>query len=237
MNNSKKRNRAAQIRRFRARFVQSVGAVLGNVLPAKSLKQWIHEECGNYRERIYGPFRTLTLFIEQVLGADHSCQDAVARGLSDRVSREQAPCSLNTAGYCKARQRLPLGLIARMGRETGDSLCAQQPKEWRWREREVKLVDGTTVSMPDTKANQASFPQSRSQKTGLGFPLARWVAVVSEVLRVCARLGGRAMQKQADGRNGNDVEARRAASQGRDNDRGSLLRGLFYDRVVCTAGR
>ena len=179
MNNSKKRNLAAQIRRFRARFVQSVGSVLGNVLPAKSLKQWIHEERGNYRERVYGPLRTLTLFIEQVLGADHSCQDAVARGLSDRVSREQAPCSLNTAGYCKARQRLPLRLIARMGRETGDSLCAQQPKEWRWREREVKLVDGTTVSMPDTKANQASFPQSRSQKTGLGFPLARLVAVVS----------------------------------------------------------
>jgi hypothetical protein len=33
--------------------------------------------------------------------------------------------------------------------------------------------------MPDTEANQANFPQNRSQKAGLGFPLARLVAVVS----------------------------------------------------------
>ena len=43
----------------------------------------------------------------------------------------------------------------------------------------MKLVDGATVSMPDTEANQASFPQNRSQKAGLGFPLARLVAIVS----------------------------------------------------------
>lgn len=43
----------------------------------------------------------------------------------------------------------------------------------------MKLVDGTTVSMPDTVNNQTSFPQSRTQKPGLGFPLARLVAVVS----------------------------------------------------------
>ena len=90
MNNSKKGHLAEQVRRLRARFVQSVGSALGDVLPAKSLERWIREECGNYRQRIYGPLRTLTLFIEQVLSADHSCQDAVARGLSDLVSHKQA---------------------------------------------------------------------------------------------------------------------------------------------------
>ncbi len=119
------------------------------------------------------------LFIGQVLGADHSCQDAVARGVSGRVAQEQALCSLNTAAYCKARSRLPLELIGRMGREAGEALCARQPEAWRWRGREVKLVDGTTVSMPDTAANQANFPQSQTQKPGLGFPLARLVAIVS----------------------------------------------------------
>lgn len=68
----------------------------------QSLMMWIAEECGNYRQRIYDPLQTLTLFIEQVLGADHSCQDAVARGLSGRVSLGQTPCSLNTAAYSKA---------------------------------------------------------------------------------------------------------------------------------------
>jgi len=54
------------------------------------------------------------------------------------------------------------------------------------------LVDGTTVSMPDTKANQARFPQNREQRAGLGFPLARLVAIVSLSCGVGgAGMGGR----------------------------------------------
>lgn len=176
---NKKKRLAEQVRQFRARFVQSVGVVLGDIVPKQSLLQSIVEEAGVYRERIYSPFTTLVLFIEQVLGSDHSCQDAVARGLSARVARGQVACSLNTGPYCKARARLPLGLLARIAREVGARLCTHQPTAWRWRGREVKLVDGTTVSMPDTRANQARFPQSHGQKPGLGFPLARLVAVVS----------------------------------------------------------
>jgi hypothetical protein len=41
------------------------------------------------------------------------------------------------------------------------------------------MVDGTTVSMPDTEENQKEFPQPRSQRKGLGFPIARLVAVIS----------------------------------------------------------
>lgn len=179
MNSNKKRHLAEQVRRLRARFMQTVGAILGEVLPAPLLMQWVAEEAGHFRQRIYDPLQTLMLFIEQVLSADHSCQDAVARGVSSQVALGQAPSSLNTAAYCKARSRLALGLIERLGRETGGRLCAQQPQAWRWRGREVKLVDGTTVSMPDTVANQARFPQSRTQKRGLGFPLARLAAIVS----------------------------------------------------------
>ena len=43
----------------------------------------------------------------------------------------------------------------------------------------MKLIDGKTVSMPDTRVSQVRFPQVRSQKPGLGFPLARLVAIVS----------------------------------------------------------
>lgn len=179
MDSDKKRCLAQQVRRFRARFVQSVESALSQIITQAALTQWINEEAPRYRERLYNPFTTLVLFIEQVLGADHSCQDAVARGLSARVALGQPPCSLNTGPYCKARARLPVALPTRLAREAGAGLCARQPEAWRWRSREVKLIDGTTVSMPDTRANQASFPQSRSQKPGLGFPVARLVAVVS----------------------------------------------------------
>lgn len=60
-----------------------------------------------------------------------------------------------------------------LGRQSHDAI----PEEWLWCGHRVKLVDGTTVSMPDTAANQAEYPQSPSQKPGLGFPIARMVVV------------------------------------------------------------
>lgn len=176
---NKKKRLLAQVQRLRARFAQSMESVFGDVIAKESLSEWVIQEVGTYRERIYGPLVTLMLFIEQVLGADHSCQDAVARGLSARAALGQSACSLNTGPYCKARVRLPLSLITRLVREVGERLCAEQPAAWRWRGREIKLIDGTTVSMPDTSANQACFPQSGGQQRGLGFPVARLVAIVS----------------------------------------------------------
>jgi hypothetical protein len=117
------------------------------------------------------------LFIEPVMSAGHGCQEAVARSICARVVEGQAPGSANTGPYGKARARLPVGLVERLGGAVGQRLVAAQPAAWRWRGREVKLVDGTMVSMP--KANQARFPQSREQRAGLGFPLARRVAIGS----------------------------------------------------------
>jgi hypothetical protein len=102
MDVTKKGNFAEQVRRFRARFVQSAGRTLGKVITDHVLKTTVLEEAGGWRERLYSPLTTVVLFIEQVLGADHSCQDAVAHGLSARVALGQAPCSLNTGPYCRA---------------------------------------------------------------------------------------------------------------------------------------
>jgi hypothetical protein len=179
MDGNKKASFVEQVRRFRARFVQTGGSMLSNVITAQVLKVWVIEESGKWRERLYPPLITVGMFIEQVLGADHSCQDAVAQGLSSRVALGQAPCSLNTGPYCKARLRLSLGLVERLGHEIGARLCAAQPTPWLWRGRNVKLVDGTTLSMPDTPENQKAFPQSRQQKPGLGFPLVRLLGIVS----------------------------------------------------------
>ena len=41
------------------------------------------------------------------------------------------------------------------------------------------MVDGSTASMPDTPANQRAYPQPVSQKLHVGFPLARFVAIIS----------------------------------------------------------
>jgi hypothetical protein len=88
------------------------------------------------------------------------------------------PGSLSTGPYCKARQRLVPELLARLSQALGRRLCEAQPTLWRWRGRAVKLIDGTTVSMPDTRTNQTQYPQGSQQKAGLGFPIARIVGII-----------------------------------------------------------
>ncbi|MBI3777128.1 MAG: IS4 family transposase [Gammaproteobacteria bacterium] len=151
---------------------------LSDVLSADVLERAVSEEVGAYRERIYSPLQTLSMFVLQNLSADGACQDAVARGLSQRVCEGRAACSVNTGPYCKARQRMPEGLVWRLLRDVGQRLTQNSP-HWNFRGRVVKIVDGTTVSMPDTVANQARYPQNAEQKPGLGFPIARVVALLS----------------------------------------------------------
>lgn len=86
---------------------------------------------------------------------------------------------MSSGPYCKARQRLPLSLIERLAVSVGEGLEDMSCKNWKWRGRSVKLLDGTTLSMPDTAANQAVYPQSGEQQPGLGFPLAMLVALIS----------------------------------------------------------
>lgn len=164
---------------FKRRFADQPTAALDELLSAQTVSQMAFEEVGNYRDRIYPPLTTLGLFIEQALSADGACQDAVARNLSERIAQGMAKCSLSSGPYCKARQRLPLTLIQRLAVAAGDRLEDLSCKHWKWRGRAVKLLDGTTISMPDTPANQSAYPQSGEQQPGLGFPLAMLVALIS----------------------------------------------------------
>jgi hypothetical protein len=69
-------------------------------------------------------------------------------------------------------------MISTLARETGEIIANGATPWWHWRGRPVRLVDGATVTLPDTEENQAAFPQPSSQKPGLGFPICRWVALL-----------------------------------------------------------
>jgi putative transposase len=129
---------------------------------------------------VYTAAVTLWAFLSQVLYSheQRSCVAATARVvvLMAALSRE---CSDNTGAYCRARARLPLAVIERLTLEVADGSEQRVPRRWLWRGRHVHLVDGTTVGMTDTAANQAAFPQARTQKPGLGFPIARMVVLLS----------------------------------------------------------
>jgi hypothetical protein len=57
----------------------------------------------------------------------------------------------------------------------------QIPSKCLWYGRHVKVVDGSSVSMPDTEENQQLYPQPSGQKKGCGFPVMRIVAMFSLV--------------------------------------------------------
>ena len=52
-------------------------------------------------------------------------------------------------------------------------------EQWLWKNRHAKMVDGFTFTMPDTETNQKEFPQVKEQAPGVGFPIARAVAIIS----------------------------------------------------------
>ena len=146
--------------------------------PALVAEALAHEGV-RWRDCAFTPLITLWTFLSQVLCPDHSCRAAVARLIARLTARGEAPCSAATGPYCKARQRLPVAVLTGLVRRTAEVLEDRAPADWRWNGRRVLLVDGTTASMPDTPENQRAFPQLAAQKPGVGFPLARLVAVIS----------------------------------------------------------
>ena len=125
-----------------------------NVLTGPELFELTEAHLPEHRERLYPPTVTLSMFIKQSLDEDGSCQKAVNTWAAQRVAEGLSAQSVDTGGYCKARQRLPVAMIKALTRETGGLLCAQADSDWRWHGRTVKLVDGTGISMPDTVENR-----------------------------------------------------------------------------------
>lgn len=169
----------SQMHQFLSRFAQTGADALSSVLKLEQWEALVKKYGANCRKRIYPPLTTVGMFVDQVLGADQSCQDAVVRELSHRVAVGLSEPSPDTGAYCKARKRLSPELLPALSKTLAENLCKAQTSAWLWRGREIKLIDGTTVLMPDSDENQAKYPQSKQQKPGLGFPIMRIVGIIS----------------------------------------------------------
>ena len=167
-----------QQRRVRRAATKADSYAFFDMLTSPELLDHIESRLPAHRERLFPPTETLSMFLAQALSADRSCQHIVNEAAVKRVSAALSPCSTHTGAYCMARKRLPSDLLSSLVRCTGSMCASHLPSAWRWRGRAVRLVDGTTLTMPDTPANQARYPQQISQPPGLGFPLCRMVGVV-----------------------------------------------------------
>lgn len=168
---------AGPLRRLCAAFGQQGGLPFGDVLSAEQVEQAFRDANVRWRDRVFSPALTLWAFLSQALSPDGSCRAAVARVVAWLASQDQPPCAAATGSYCKARGRLPEAALRRLAHDTGRALHRQLPDGWRWHGRRVKVVDGATLSMPATPANQEAYPQHNAQRPGLGFPLMRVVTI------------------------------------------------------------
>lgn len=123
------------------------------------------------RRRFFSKENIFWAFFSQVLDADGGCQEVVRKLQAyAAVKSGDLPCS-STSAYCQARKKFDPQSLEEILRHTSQRL--QQMTDTGWLNgRRVVVVDGTGVSMPDTEANQAVWPQPASQKPGCGFPQA-----------------------------------------------------------------
>jgi Transposase DDE domain len=148
--------------------------LLSPLLPPGLLSQ--ADEGPNSRERIFSVRRTFFGFLYQVLKPDTSCREIVRQIQALFALHDAGQVDESTSAYCQARKRLALDTLCRLRvgvAATGDK------RAQRWHNLRPKVIDGTTLSAPDTKKNQRAYPQSRSQKPGCGSPLIRLLGVFS----------------------------------------------------------
>ena len=121
-----------------------------------------------WRERVLDPVTTVHLFVLQILHGNTACSHVPRLG--------DVPCS--GEAYCQARQRLPLRVLRYLLRALSLHLAASPMlDEGRWHGHRTFLVDGSSVSMPDTPELQKEFGQPGAQKPGCGFPVMHLLAM------------------------------------------------------------
>jgi len=163
-----------QVARLRQQSLLCLDHLFHPFLPPALLAQ--ADEGPNSRERVFSVRRTFFGFLYQVLNPDCACREVVRQVQALFALHQQGRVDEATGAYCQARGRLPCDILPRLR----CAAAAHAEKARRlWHGLCVKVVDGTTTSLPDTPKNQRAYPQSGAQRPGCGFPLLKLVGVFS----------------------------------------------------------
>jgi hypothetical protein len=150
---------------------------LAQLIPTHLLAS--EEEGLNSRERVYSLRLTFECFLWQLLNPATACREVVRQVQALCRLQGQAPPDDNTSAYVQARHRLPPERFERVLEATAAAADQRAGAVGHLAGRPVKIVDGSTVQLPDTPANQKAYPQPSTQKAGCGFPVMRLVVLFS----------------------------------------------------------
>lgn len=167
---------ADKLSSIKQKSISQLGECFVRFIPSEKLD--IEEKGLFSRRRLFSKDNTFWAFFSQVLDADGGCQEVVKKMQAFAALKSHTMPSSSTAAYCKARKNLAEADIRSIFEHT-TGLLKDKPRTSRLDGRRVVVVDGTGVSMPDTKTNQAAWPQQRQQTVGCGFPQAKVCACFS----------------------------------------------------------
>jgi hypothetical protein len=164
----------ARVRALREQNLFFLESLFAAYLPLGLLAQ---SDAGrNSRDRVYSIRRTFWCFLWQVLNPACPCREVVRRLQAQFALHDAGTIDTGTGAYCQARKRLPFDRLPRA--RVAVAAWAERTAT-RWHGLRVKVLDGTTVSLPDTRSLQRVYPQPSGQKPGCGFPLLKLVGVFS----------------------------------------------------------
>jgi Transposase DDE domain len=150
---------------------------LRDLLPPALLSA--EDEGPNSRDRVFSLRLTFDCFLWQVLNPKTACREVVRQ--VQALFRLQGLGSVDEgdSAYVQARQRLPRERLEKALEATAQSADRRAGSSGHLQGRPVKVVDGSTTQLADTPENQKRFPQPGSQKPGCGFPVMRFMALLS----------------------------------------------------------
>jgi len=115
---------------------QADSTLFFNALTDEGLFEKLDSLLPEYRERVYTPTDTLSMFLSKTLNADRSCQSAVNEWFMSRQDAGLSQVGTNTGAYCRARKRLPIEVIKGLVRHSGKQLTERLPAQWKWTGRD-----------------------------------------------------------------------------------------------------
>ena len=167
---------ARELSQLRQKTFSQLSECLRGFIPRKPLQA--AESKAHSRCRIFSKQNTFWAFFSQVIDADGGCKEVVKKVQAYASLRALKLPASSTSAYCQARKKLEQSDLMDIFKHTAGRLDSM-PERGLLKGRRVVVVDGTGVSMPDTGANQAEWPQQKQQKPGCGFPTARICACFS----------------------------------------------------------
>lgn len=150
---------------------------LCGLLPAPLLCS--EEEGANSRDRVFCLRLTFECFIWQMLKPRTPCREVVRQVQALLRLHGLRPVDESDSAYVQARQRLPKERLEKALEATAQAADRRAGSNGQLGGRPVKVVDGSTTQVADTPENQKTYPQPTSQKKGCGFPVIRFVALLS----------------------------------------------------------